>query len=120
MEEPNEWEAYISRNIEIAKIPEKKKSTTYDNLCELCVSTYNLCSKSRKSDLKDAVHFFLEWWLKNKELMNRYHSKSAIGKLLETDHATVIHYIGTKYAEGTRKKSWDFEENTKDIADFLN
>lgn len=89
-------------------------ATTYDVLCELCVSSYNLNKKSRKADLKDKVHYFVIWWNSNKKMMKKYKSQSKIGELLGVDHSTIVHFLRR------RKPTILYEENVKCISDFLN
>jgi hypothetical protein len=91
-----------------------RKMTSYDVMCELCVSSYSLDKKSRKSNLKDKVHFFVLWWMANRSKMVRYTSYMKIAELLKVDHSTIVHYVGT------RKPTILFDENVKCINDFLN
>lgn len=116
MEEEGQWTYWINSNTPI----KDQEGTTLDTLVELCVSSYNLKSKSRKANLKNQVHFFLEWWKEHRHLMKKYRNQSRIGRHLGIDHATVSHYIGRAGKPGLRKKTADFEENTKCINDYLN
>jgi hypothetical protein len=109
------WEAWILLNSGI----DEKTFTPYDNLCELAVQNYNLNERRRQQDFKDQLHYFLIWWEKHKVLMRKYKSKSAIGGLVDKDHGTIIHYIGTKNKPGARKPSSNFEKNVECIKDFL-
>jgi len=103
------WEDWIirqaSNNVEM---------TSYDFLCELCVSSYSLDKKSRKADLKDRVQFFILWWNVNKPKMSKYNTLTKMGTLLNADHTTVLHYIKR------RKPTIMYEQNVKCINDFLN
>jgi hypothetical protein len=103
------WEDWIMRQNGLSK-----ERTVYDVLSELAVSSYSLTRKSRKADLKDKMQYFILWWNKNKKNMRVYNSTIALGKLLNCDHSTVLHYIHT------RKPTIMYEENTKCINDFLN
>jgi len=111
----DEWDAYIAR----IKLDVENPSS-YDKLCELCVGTYRINVKDNSAEIKDMLHCFLEWWKEKKQYMNKYSSKSAIGRLVEKSHCTIIYYIGAGKEDGARKKTHNFEINTKDIADFLN
>lgn len=102
------WEDWIIRQTE------DKPYTSYDFLCELCVSSYGLNKKSRKADLKDKCHFFIHWWYKNRNNMNTYTTTVKLGQLLNVDHSTILHYAHR------RKPTIFFEENTICINDFLN
>jgi hypothetical protein len=90
------------------------KYSRYDFLCELAISSYKLDKKSRKSELKDTVQFFLLWWEKNKKKMNRYNTYTSIGILMKIDHSTVLHHLRK------RKPTAMYTENTRCINDFLN
>jgi hypothetical protein len=90
------------------------KYSRYDFLCELAISSYKLDKKSRKSELKDTVQFFLLWWEKNKKKMNRYNTYTSIGILMKIDHSTVLHHLRN------RKPTAMYTENTRCINDFLN
>lgn len=103
------WEDWIVR-----QETKGNDMTSYDVLCELCVSSYGLNRRSRKADLKDKVHFFILWWKKNSNVMSKYKTYTSIGALLGTDHTTIIHYLKR------RKPTILFEENVKCIDDFLN
>lgn len=92
----------------------------YDYVVEKIVLRYNLSKKNRVQELKDKVHFLLLFWKKNKKMFKKYRTQSAIGKLLEIDHASVIHYAGTDLKfEGRRKKSNFFNENNKELASYI-
>lgn len=103
------WEDWIVR-----QASDENKMSSYDFLCELCVSSYNLDKKSRKADLKDKLHFFIFWWNNNKSKMIKYNTLQKIGKLLDVDHTTVIHHLKR------RKPTILFDDNVKCISDFLN
>lgn len=53
--------------------------------------------------------------------MRKYRTLDSVAKLLGGyDHATILHYVGSKdEKEGVRKKSNKFKENTACIKDFL-
>jgi hypothetical protein len=103
------WEEWIVR-----QESGKSDMTSYDFLCELCVSSYDLSKKSRKADLKDKVHFFILWWNTNKSKMSKYTGQVKIGQLLGVDHTTIVHFLKR------RKPTIFYEENVKCINDFLN
>ena len=107
------WEVWINNHSEIPLL----YFTSYDTICELAISSYELDKNSRKHDLKDKVHFFLIWWYANRNKMIKYNVYTRIGLALKIDHSSVMHYC--KDGEGKRKKSNNFEENTKCIKDFL-
>jgi hypothetical protein len=92
----------------------------YDYVAERVVARFDLSKKLRVPELKDKVHFLLLFWKKNKRKFKKYKTKSAIGRLLELDHASVIHYAGTDLKfEGRRKKSNFFNENNKELASYI-
>jgi len=103
------WENWILNN----ELKPDSSAALFDKLCDLVVTNYNLDSDSRKSDLKDRVHFFVEWWLENKEKSKRYRSKRSIDRLLKKKHGSVYNYLEK------RTKTLNYEENTKCIKDFL-
>jgi len=103
------WEDWIMRQSGLSV-----EKTVYDVLSEMAVQSYYLDRKNRKSDLKDRVHCFILWWNKNKPKMKAYNTTISVGRLLNCDHSTVIHYLGK------RKPSIMYDENTKCINDFLN
>jgi chromosomal replication initiation ATPase DnaA len=100
-----EWLEWINRS--------EGKSSSYDTLAELAVSSYMLKSRSRKAELKDQVFCFIHWWMENKKKMVKYNSTIALGALLGRDHSTVIHYIHK------RKPTLLYEHNVRCIRDFL-
>lgn len=111
-----EWEAWLFNN----SVKEQRKFTGYDHICELAVSAYKLDTSNRKVEIKDRLHYFLLWWKRNKNYMNKYKSLTAIGGLLKKDHSNVMHYVGKEnQKKGIRKKSTEFNENVKCIKDFL-
>lgn len=111
-----EWEAWLFNNSE----KERRKFTGYDHLCELAVSAYNLDISSRKVEIKDRLHYFLLWWKRNRQWMQKYKALTAIGGLVKKDHSNVMHYVGKEdEKEGPRKRSQNFEKHVECIKDFL-
>lgn len=86
---------------------------TYDKLCELAVSSYELQQRNRNSVLKDRCQYFLLWWMKNRKNMKYYVTYTKIGELLGINHATVIHHVSK------RKPTAMYNENIKCLKDFL-
>jgi hypothetical protein len=86
---------------------------TYDKLCELAVSSYELNQRNRNAALKDRCQYFLLWWMSNRKYMKYYVSYMKIGELLGINHATVIHHVSK------RKPTHFYSENIKCIKDFL-
>lgn len=81
------WEDWLLNNGHV------KGVTAYDKLMELAVSSYDMTSKSRKQNRMDMKHYLVLWWVENKEEFSTYNSTIALGKLLGTDHSTVIHFM---------------------------
>ncbi len=106
------WEFWIFQHF--AGVEPNKSITTYDLLCELAVSSYNLKAKTRAQDDKDRVHYLLMWWMKRKVAMKKYRTTQQIAGLLNQHYSTVLYYVN-----GHRKKSSRFDENVKCIKDFL-
>jgi hypothetical protein len=110
MTEKSEWESWIER----FDVPDYE-GTSYDRLLEICVSSYGLNEKSRKSDLKDRVQFLCKWWFRNRKFMKLYISYQQIATLLNLEnHATIHHHLYN------RKPTINYDFNTKCINDFLN
>lgn len=108
----NPWENWIYNNGLFVK-GDNECGTRYDLLCEMVVSSYSLNEKRRHMELKDKVTCFLKWWEENKNKMLKYKTTTAIGKILNCDHSTVIHHIKR------RKVSRDYNKNTYCIKDYL-
>jgi dsDNA-binding SOS-regulon protein len=102
------WEDWLMNNGHI------KGVTAYDKIMELAVSSYDMTSKSRKQYKMDIKHYLVLWWVENKEEFLAYNSTIAVGKLLDIDHSTVIHFMYH------RKKTINYEKNVECIKDFLN
>lgn len=97
----------------IAGYEDQDPKSTYDILAELAVSSYELDKKSRKSELKDQMQYFIKWWFSEKNKMKKYNTSVKIGKLLKKDHATVLHSLKR------RKPTIFYDINTACISDFL-
>ena len=97
----------------IAGYEKDEEKSSYDVLAELAVSSYELDRKNRKSELKDMVQYFIKWWYSERKKMKKYNTSVAIGKLLNKDHATVLHSLKK------RKPTLYYDENTACIRDFL-
>lgn len=112
------WLTFI-HNLESNQIKNGKAAggnyalNSYDKLCELAVSSYELDQKYRGAGLKDRVQYFLLWWLHNKKYMKYYNSYVRIGQLIGVGHATVIHHISH------RKPTANYNANIICIKDFL-
>lgn len=105
----DEWAYWIKEKEE-----ESKYSKIYDRIAELAVSSYELTSKERYEYRIDEKHCFVIWWYDNKNRFKKYHTITALSKLLKINHSTLIHYMNH------RKKSFRYDENTRCLNDFLN
>lgn len=103
------WEFWIVKNE-----PGDQVITSYDLLCELAISSYDLNERRRHAELKDMVQYFILWWNSNKRKTKKYRTLSAIGEALDVDHSTVLHYIRR------RKPTINFDKNVECLKDFLN
>jgi hypothetical protein len=111
IEEITPWDNWIIQNEKNHSVI----SSNYDKLCQLAAHNYMLHkNRSREMRNQDVLTFFCRWWFKKKRFMKKYTSSEAIGHLLAgRDHASILHHIHH------RKVSYKYEENTKDIRDFL-
>ena len=106
------WENWIA-NSQSAKSRVDSAKLIFDKLCDLAVQNYNLDTKSRKSEFKDEMHFFIEWWDKNRLKSAKYRKNSDVDRLLKKKHGVVYHYLNR------RAKTLDYDINTECIKDFL-
>jgi len=105
------WESWIDReNVKTNFVD----TSSFDRLCELAVSAYDLDSANRKQDLKDRLHFFILWWNSNANKMKVYRRYTDLARLVKKRDHSMVHYYLEK-----RVKSLNFEYNTADIKDFL-
>ena len=88
--------------------------TVYDRLCELAINSYELNKVDRTASLKDKLQYFILWWFNNRGRMKAYNRYSKIAKLLNKNHATIVHHIRR------RKPTLFYDINTECIKDFLN
>lgn len=103
------WEFWIVKNE-----PGDEVKTSYDLLCELAISSYDLNERRRQAELKDMVHYFILWWNENKGRTKKYKTLQAIGESLGMGHSNVLHYIRR------RKPTINFDKNVECLKDFLN
>lgn len=95
----------------------KKKfimSNEFDDFAEIIVDYFNLRFKSREMPLMDAKNYFILWWYENQQNFIKYKTATSMGKLLNMNHATILHHM--KH----RKPSLKFNLHTKNIEEFVN
>jgi hypothetical protein len=97
------------------------KGKDYDFVIEKTIRKFNLDYKSRKSYLKDQVHYLLMWWKQNASRTKKFKTLRSIGEALNSDHSNIIHYVGkiNEDGYGTRIKSTNFVNNVMDISEFI-
>lgn len=106
------WEFWISQRYLNTK---HLKYTAYDRMLELAAEHFNMTTVThRKVEHEDRISYICKWWKRNKMFMGKYSSMAKVGRLLGgRDHTSVYHHISK------RKHSYNYEENTMDIKDFL-
>lgn len=107
LEDKTPWEAWILLS------GNKLNDGPLDKIAELAVSSYNLTTKDRYEECMDKKHFFIIWWIQNRNKFYKYNTITKVARLLNIHHATVLHHI--KH----RKQSFRFEKNTRCLRDFL-
>jgi hypothetical protein len=89
------------------------KTSSYDKLAELAVSSYNLDAKSRKAERVDRLQCFIRWWFSERNKMIKYKTYEQIAALVGKDHSNIVHHIHY------RKQTALYDRNTRCIRDFL-
>ena len=107
LEDKGPWEAWILLS------GNELNNDSFDKIAELAISSYDLKTKDRHEECMDRKHCFIMWWDQNRDKFNKYYTVTSLAKLLNINHATVIHHMRK------RKKSFRFERNTKCLKDFL-
>jgi len=109
--ETSPWEAWIVNHLEDSPT---KKTTSYDLLLEIAVSSYDLKRKFRGMDFQDVVQFACRWWFKNKAFMKKYDTYARVGALMGgKDHATIHAHVHRRIPTA------NYDLNTQCIKDFL-
>jgi hypothetical protein len=90
------------------------KNNNYDEICEYIARTYGLNDRTRKQSHIDNIQCFLKWWKKNLRKMRKYDTMGKVSLLIDRDRCVISHYLVH------RKRSAEYQENTKELRDFLN
>jgi len=107
LEDKTPWEAWIILS------GQTMKNGPLDKIAELAISSYNLKTKDRHEEYMDRKHCFILWWDQNRSRFTKYYTVTSLAKLLDMNHATVIHHMRR------RKKSFRFDGNVRCLLDFL-